>query len=89
MSKEKSQRVVSAATETEAQKSTFQEQSQGVSVCTPRVEGFHCGSPAGVSLFSSTRNCYVLYILIYFEWDILLQLPCPHLTIVRRMLVQE
>ena len=51
--------------------------------------GLSLCSPAGVSLFSSTRNCSVLYILIYFEWDILLQLSCPHLTIVRRMLVQE
>ena len=89
MSKQKSQRVVSVSAETEAQKSALQEQSQGVSVRSPRVEGFHCGSPAGVSLFSSSRNCSALYILIYFERDILLQLCCPLLTVVRRVSVQE
>lgn len=48
MSKEKSQRVVSVSTEAEAQKSALQEQSQGVSVRSPRVEGFHCAAQQGL-----------------------------------------
>lgn len=93
MDREKSQKVVSVGMETDGQKSTFQEQNQCVNKELPQLPELRAFTMAAQQdfffLFSLTQNCYVSYILTYFEWDILLQLSCPHLTIVCRLFVQE